>query len=736
MFELHNPGLQDVLGDAEKGRLQLPDFQRGWVWGEDAIASLIVSVVRSFPVGALLTLKTGGSVRFAPRGVEGVPELGREPDELLLDGQQRVTSLYQAFSRTEPVETRTARGKKREVFFYFDIERARQDPFPEDAVKIVRATKKVSSDNFGREVLHDLSTAEGEYEAMWFPANRVFTDSDWFGGWMKHWSYCQEKIELFQDFRGRVIESIGHYKLPIIRLSQDSTKEAVCVVFEKVNTSGKVLDAFELLTAMFAATGAVNLRTDWYGTKETPGRQRRLKEVPLFENIGQTARDIDRKDFLRAVSLAHTYGKRREAEAAGRELPAISCNRAALLELPAEAYEQWRDGVTEGFAKAAKFLDGVGIHWSRDLPYVSQVTALAALSAVRDNKPLSAGATKKLQRWFWCGVFGELYGSATETRIANDVEDLAAWLEGDTEPPRTIRDAVFSESRLDTLYSRNSAAYKGMHALLMHSGSKDFRTGKRIAAANRHSENFDIHHIFPRDWCEKTKPRITRARYNGIVNKTAISSGTNRQIGGSAPSLYCSILDKETTDAGVSLDDILSSHLIDPKYMREDNFDGFYAARKTALVDLIEREMDKDALRDGTGEAEDYEEEEELTAVRGTWQSLAKLLGVNITFSKPLAVKFPDGDRKDCIHWSKFYVAVVEWLVAKGHFAGGEIDQRLEKCLYRPHDPRRPPGNRSAKLSNGMWLNQHLSAGNIVEKVKLFVHVCGEDAEQFFVCLA
>lgn len=117
MFELLQPTLRDVLRSAHEGSLQLPDFQRGWVWEEDAVASLIASIARRFPIGALLTLETGGTTRFQPRSVEGAPPAKGEPNEMLLDGQQRVTSLYQALMRREPVETRTAKGKKRKVFY-------------------------------------------------------------------------------------------------------------------------------------------------------------------------------------------------------------------------------------------------------------------------------------------------------------------------------------------------------------------------------------------------------------------------------------------------------------------------------------------------------------------------------------------------------------------------------------------------------------------------------------------
>ena len=608
MFELIQPTLSDVLRAAQDGKLQLPDFQRGWVWAEGAIASLVASVARSFPIGALLTLQTGGEIQFAPRVVEGAPGTAVEPDELLLDGQQRVTSLFQALVRTEPVDTRTAQGRKRAVFYYLSIERSLEDPFPDDAVEVVARSKTVRAD-FGRTVVRNLSTAEDEYANMRFPVNRVFDPDDWFNGWMKHWAYDQEKIELFQRFRKNVLDQIKNYALPMIRLGRDTTKEAVCLVFEKVNTGGQKLDAFELLTATFAASGTVNLRADWYGERRVPGRERRLHEFPVLKGI-------DRTNFLRAVSLSYTFTEHRAAEAAGQKPPDVSCNHAAVLDIPVKAYERWCEATTVGFKSAARFLHRLGLYWWRDVPYVSQLTALAALFAVRENEPLSAVEARKVQRWFWCGVFGELYGSSTETRIANDVEDLTRWLGGDEAEPRTIGAATFRESRLDTLYTRSSAAYKGIHALLMHLGSADFLTGERIEVANYFSENFDIHHIFPRSWCEKhAEPRIPYDRYNTIVNKSAISARTNRKIGGRAPSEYCALLDKDTNAAEVDLDGILEGHLIDPNLLRADDFDGFYAARKTALVDGIETAMGKDALRDGIGRAEDYDEEQEVPAI-------------------------------------------------------------------------------------------------------------------------
>src|SRR5205823_3385070 len=77
----------------------LPDFQRSFVWDPGATRELVVSIIRSFPAGTLLQMEGGGKI-FAPRAFEEAPPLNGNPTHLILDGQQRMTSLYQAFSGT------------------------------------------------------------------------------------------------------------------------------------------------------------------------------------------------------------------------------------------------------------------------------------------------------------------------------------------------------------------------------------------------------------------------------------------------------------------------------------------------------------------------------------------------------------------------------------------------------------------------------------------------------------
>ena len=115
-FDSTKKQLGSLLQAIVEGKLQLPDFQRGWVWDDEHIRSLMVSIARSFPIGAVMLLETGGAARFQVRPVEGVnlpTSSSGLAEELILDGQQRLTSLTQVLKLETPVTTRDA--QKREL---------------------------------------------------------------------------------------------------------------------------------------------------------------------------------------------------------------------------------------------------------------------------------------------------------------------------------------------------------------------------------------------------------------------------------------------------------------------------------------------------------------------------------------------------------------------------------------------------------------------------------------------
>ncbi|WPL17418.1 hypothetical protein Thiowin_02427 [Thiorhodovibrio winogradskyi] len=622
IFDSGKESLARLLDEAEEGKLQLPDFQRGWVWDDYGIRALLASISQAFPVGAIMTLRTGGEVRFQPRAIEGVT-LGypdRQPERLLLDGQQRITSLYQATRLNRAIDTQNAQKRAIKRWYYIDMEKA-LDPMTdrEDAIVGLPEDKTIRT-NFGREVVLDLSTREQEYRERMFPVNRLFDDNDWELGFEDFWhaelkhdpeSARRERL-FYRRFQDEIITVFRAYYVPVITLERETTKEAVCLVFEKVNTGGKKLDAFELLTAIYAADN-FQLRRDWLGDDKTGevGRAARLGRHEVLSQLQST-------DFLQAISLLHTLEVREAAAAAGKEgkdLPQVSCTRQAILNLPLTAYQKWADAVENSFLQAAKFLQLQRIYWRKDVPYLTQLVALAAIITRLGKRWEEDGARRKIARWYWCGVFGELYGSTIESRLAKDVQDVPIWIDDDSKRPSTFQDANFAQERLYTLRSRLAAAYKGLHALLMRTGCEDFRSGQPYELTSFWEERVDIHHIFPRAWCKKQ--RIERGRYDCVVNKTPISARANRIIGGAAPSEYLHKLEKNAKIDPERMSAILASHLVDVDTLRNDNFESFFAQREEALMKLIEQATGKPVARTTTLDEPTGDvnvEEEELDA--------------------------------------------------------------------------------------------------------------------------
>ena len=466
---------------------------------------------------------------------------------------------------------------------------------PED--KIIR--------NFRGEIIADYSTTEKECAAEFLPLPLVFDTVSLTNWQMKYLQVdptrIQERLTRWSELL-QVVQRYQQYQIPVILLRKETPKEAVCQVFEKVNTGGVSLNVFELLTATYAADN-YNLRNDW------AEREKQLKKQKVLGTLEST-------DFLQAITLLASRARRLQALANGSEpekAPAISCKRKDVLKLTLDDYKSWAEPVTKGFETAARLLYTQKIFMVHDLPYRTQLTPLAAMFAILGDRSDNYGVKAKLAQWYWCGVFGELYGGSIETRFAKDLPEVLAWLDDGPEPD-TITDANFPPVRLLSLRTRNSAAYKGLFTLLLRDGGLDFRTGEAIGVQMYFEHKIDIHHIFPQNWCKNNG--IEPKRCDSIVNKTPLSAKTNRMIGGNAPSVYLARLQK--TDTGISeerLNNILRSHLIEPDALRKDNFDLFFRTRQDALLSRIEKAMGKPIVR-GSLESEeveviDYEQEEE-----------------------------------------------------------------------------------------------------------------------------
>lgn len=585
-FDTSEPSLQDLLREVESGAIQLPDFQRPWVWEDRRIRALLASVSLSYPIGAVMLMQVGKETRFAPKLVEGVEHANPvTPERLILDGQQRLTSMFMSLMSKNAVRTRRETSKKDVIlrWYYLDMKAALAEGVDhEDRVAAIIAVpeNRLIQSDFDRKVVVDVTTRQNECAQHLFPLNLMFDDvaaDQWFEAYQEQHGYSKETSQFLNTFRREVRDAFRLYRVPVIGLLNGTRKEAVCQVFENVNTGGVSLTVFELVTATFAADN-FQLRVDWETRFKKGTSDRKLEHIDNHSLL----HGVDGEAFLQSVALYSTYCRFLEGRGA------VGAKRKDILRLTVQEYQRHADAVHRGFLEAKRLLLRERVLSQRELPYQSQLVPLAAILAAVGAKADGDAAKAKLAQWFWCGVFGELYGGGSEARFAHDMVQVPAWIDGG-EVPRSVQDASFAPIRLLTLQSRQSAAYKGMMAPLMALGSLDLKTGDEIHISTHMHDEIDIHHLFPKAHCEKQG--YPKSHWNSIINKAPIVAATNRSIGGRSPSSYLATIEKELKPARV--DEILRSHAIDPAPFRADDFHGFVRQRAGSLLDLIEHRMGK-----------------------------------------------------------------------------------------------------------------------------------------------
>src|SRR6266545_4736591 len=275
IFEDTNPrALKDLLGEIHTRTSVLPDFQRDFVWEPGATQELIISIANNYPAGSILRVRDAKRV-FAAREFEGAPKLdGQKHTFLVLDGQQRLTSLYQAFYGV---------GEHR---YYLDLRKLLDGADFEEAIFHMRATTKwakarESFDLQAKELLLPLSVLKG--------------GAGGFLQWLLQITnpMPQEERTRMLDALTKIneqwIKTIDDYHFPVVTLSDQTEPDALCTIFETLNRTGVKLSVFELLTARFWPHG-INLRELWDWARG---------EHPIIEDF-----EVDPYYVLHAIALA------------------------------------------------------------------------------------------------------------------------------------------------------------------------------------------------------------------------------------------------------------------------------------------------------------------------------------------------------------------------------------------------------------------------------------------------
>lgn len=485
---------------------------------------------------------------------------------MILDGQQRMTSTFQAMRSKNAVSTWSDQKKAIKRFYYLDIEKALNTTTDRiDAIISVDENKQIRG-NIGRDVLLDLSTEELEFKNKMIPFNKMTQANEineWRNKYQDYYNFEPNIIKEYQQIDTNIIQPILNYRIPIIKVLKEAPKEAVCQVFENVNQGGVPLTVFELLTATFAADN-FDLKEHWNKVKE------------IFEQY-ETLKKFDNTSFLIAMTLL----------IAMRKNSTVSCKRKDVLNLDYKDYEKNEEDLVNGFKKAYKLLVEMNIYSVYDIPYSTQLIPLAVICTLLDKEFENSSIKEKIKQWFWCGVFGELYGGANETRYALDVKQVYDWIKGKEELPKTINDCNFNTMRLLGLQTKNSAAYKGIMALILNNRSCDWINGMEMGVQTYLDERSDIHHIFPQDYC--IKMNYDKKKWNSIINKTPLFFSTNRYIGGTSPSDYMNKIIRNKNISKEQLKSHISSHMINADLLENNKFEEFIIDRAIKILDGIER---------------------------------------------------------------------------------------------------------------------------------------------------
>ncbi|MFM7202062.1 MAG: protein kinase domain-containing protein, partial [Myxococcota bacterium] len=543
--------------------------------------------------GAVLLLENGGELKFQLRCFESAPQHPTSKAvRLVLDGQQRLTSLYLALRSGRPVPTYVEDRRKLDVqrIYYFDL-RAWFDAEVDKRDAILSLPpERVIRTNFNRDVVRDLSSVVREYDEHCIPVSSAFADAlSWGMNYMEHHGYSPLARDTWKRFADGACANLQKYQVPFIQLEKGTSRAAVCAVFEKVNQGGKPLDIFELVTATFAGEEeGFRLAHEWEQINT-----RLAKSSPLLSEVKST-------DFLQAVTLVAAYHQRNSSKPRR-----VGCRREEMLVLPLSDWKTYAGSVEEGFRACARLLDRERIYEPKWLPYPNQLIPMAAIAAVLGNCATEEPTQNLIMRWFWSGVFGELYSGTTETRYGRDIMEVPEWINSGPEP-KTVRDCAFTPSRLLRLTTRNAAAYKAVMALYLQLGSRDFCRGDELDRtfwfAQKGYDDIDVHHIFPTSWCERAKV----SHSDSILNKTPLSARTHKSLGGRAPSQYLDTLENRGIHRN-TLNNWLASHCIPIQEIRSDDYAGFIRERARMILDRIELKTGKPVVgRDSEATKRDF----------------------------------------------------------------------------------------------------------------------------------
>jgi hypothetical protein len=600
-FKTDESELETVIRRVRDSELVLADFQRDYAWKPGQVKKLLHSICMGYPIGSILLSKKGAG-GLEGRGVELQSTDEHKVTHLILDGQQRLTSLFHLVYQPLGIKHR----------YFFELKKLPETITEETAHSDIEACIKIvpiASRGKGGEEHANHSDPVFLVRNCIFPASKLFELSDAKDsivseatnetlpeGKRASKAEADEFVKRWRILKGAVYDHTKHYKIPCTALDERTSLNAVSRIFETINNTGLRLTLFDLLVAKIARS-ELKLRKKWD------------EMITDADYAVLTEFEIDEEEFIETLYLLCRPN-------------AKSFSTDEILTLTKAEIESWWELTADGFVAAIEYLKDIGVFSRKKLlPYGPMLVPLAALHALafgkvngKAKKIDSSGREKfrsKASCWFWRCVFSEEYVEGASTLRISHLSGLKKYcLEGkkwdEVEEFRSLLSLNVGDIKLQSQLP-GSAIYKGCLALGLMNGMIDFHTGERITAA--HISKLQDHHIFPQKFLTAgiVDSEKDRAIINCICNRSYIDEHTNKSIGKKDPRIYIGEMAEERTRKQV--EDRLESHLIrtsnltflseafekkpsEMTVVTKDLFLSFLADREKALKSLVERSIE------------------------------------------------------------------------------------------------------------------------------------------------
>ncbi len=490
----------DLISEIEKGQIKIPKFQRNFVWSIEITAKLLDSILKGYPIGTFILWET----RERLNDIKEIGQLPLKPApdgdkiQYVLDGQQRITSLYAAYLGAEIQKE----GEKK-ITNYADI--------------YVDLELDIDDDN--QIVTHE------QPEGLHLSLNKV----------LNHLEYDDEIEDTFErEIRKKIrgyAQTFSTYDFSIIVLRKEDIESAI-EVFTRINTGGQTLTLFEIMSAKTYDEGQHFDMADRF--------QKLLKELRgcKYETISSSV-------ILSLLALVLSKNK--------------ECKRKVILQLDKQRIIDAWDDVVSALKESIDYFRSVyRIPVSAILPYDSLLIPFGYFFYMNKAKP-KGNQVKYLEEFFWRISLSYRYSSATESKLAQDIKRIDTIIENERPSYEDIKVYLTSPNDLiETNFSAGSSFCKAVLCLLAYNEPKDFQTNGKVILDNSwlklaNSKNY--HHFFPKAYLKKNGI----GNSNSLVNITLVSDELNkRKISAKAPSIYISDFLEENDE----LSKTLESHLI------------------------------------------------------------------------------------------------------------------------------------------------------------------------------